>query len=78
MILEHLIYSAPAHVLTLATPRYPRPTPSHPAPPTPAAIDPTLQMFDEDKSGRIDEDEFFFLLQYLGIEVGTAVVRFCR
>lgn len=26
-------------------------------------------MFDEDKSGRIDEDEFFFLLQYLAIEV---------
>lgn len=26
-------------------------------------------MFDEDKSGKIDEDEFFFLLQYLGIEV---------
>ena len=29
-----------------------------------------MQMFDEDKSGHIDEDEFFFLLQYLGIEVG--------
>lgn len=28
------------------------------------------KMFDEDKSGQIDEDEFFFLLQYLGIEVG--------
>lgn len=27
------------------------------------------QMFDEDKSGQIDEDEFFFLLQYLGLEV---------
>lgn len=26
-------------------------------------------MFDEDKSGQIDEDEFFFLLQYLGLEV---------
>lgn len=31
-------------------------------------------MFDEDKSGKIDEDEFFFLLQYLGIEVNTWVV----
>lgn len=28
------------------------------------------KMFDEDKSGKIDEDEFFFLLQFLGIEVG--------
>lgn len=27
-------------------------------------------MFDEDSSGQIDEDEFFFLLQFLGIEVG--------
>ncbi|CAM9762412.1 unnamed protein product, partial [Sphacelaria rigidula] len=26
-------------------------------------------MFDEDNSGQIDEDEFFFLLQYLGIEI---------
>ncbi|CAN0544190.1 unnamed protein product, partial [Ectocarpus sp. 8 AP-2014] len=25
-------------------------------------------MFDEDNSGQIDEDEFFFLLQFLGIE----------
>lgn len=32
---------------------------------------PMMQMFDEDKSGHIDEDEFFFLLQYLGIEVST-------
>lgn len=30
-------------------------------------------MFDEDKSGKIDEDEFFFLLQYLGIEVGVPI-----
>ncbi|CAN0393233.1 unnamed protein product, partial [Scytosiphon promiscuus] len=29
-------------------------------------------MFDEDKSGKIDEDEFFFLLQYLGIETSEA------
>lgn len=28
------------------------------------------KMFDEDNSGKIDEDEFFFLLQFLGIEVG--------
>lgn len=28
-------------------------------------------MFDEDKSGQIDEDEFFFLLQYLGLEVNN-------
>lgn len=30
------------------------------------------KMFDEDKSGKIDEDEFFFLLQYLGIEVSVS------
>ncbi|KAG5180101.1 hypothetical protein JKP88DRAFT_166963 [Tribonema minus] len=28
-----------------------------------------FDMFDTDKSGNIDEDEFFFLLQFLGVEV---------
>lgn len=28
-----------------------------------------FQMFDEDNSGRIDEDQLFFLLQYLGLDV---------
>lgn len=29
-------------------------------------------MFDEDNSGQIDEDEFFFLLQYLGLDVSAS------
>ena len=27
------------------------------------------QMFDEDRSGAIDEDEFYFALEYLGLKV---------
>ncbi|CAN0460131.1 unnamed protein product, partial [Phaeothamnion confervicola] len=27
-----------------------------------------FEMFDEDRSGKIDEDEFFFVLQYLGVD----------
>lgn len=76
---ERVTSSAPAHALTLATPPLPSPTPP---PPPPSVSRPIIwynneKMFDEDKSGKIDEDEFFFLLQYLGIEVG-GVVQFCR
>ncbi len=50
---------------------------SHSANDSSATLNPTpappendnTKMFDEDNSGKIDEDEFFFLLQYLGIEV---------
>ena len=33
-----------------------------------------FEMFDKDGSGKLDEDEFFFLLQYMEIHL----VRFCR
>lgn len=68
---QHLTLRAPAHALTLAIPPN-RPTHTHHH-----TRRHYCKMFDEDKSGKIDEDEFFFLLQYLGIEVGGAV-RFCR
>ena len=73
LIFEHPISSVTAYVLTLTTP--PRPilpgtTHTHHNRHHTCDWYDTAKMFDEDKSGKIDEDEFFFLLQYLGIEVG--------